>query len=497
MADQPISWWLRFRQEAYEFRKKRRDDKAARERAKKNEKKHEQKRGKDERRTKRQRFREGMRNHGSLAAAIALIVFSTAVAIPAQVAWFGEFMSMARSMAAAGMIEGAAWFAAILYADSLRRQRPSRIARLATLVLALVAATINFQHGVETNFTTGVVYALSSLLGVGTWEMYMHSRRQIAAGLSPEERRVWLRRRFRYWKVMREMADIRATFGLAVTREQAWQWAYLRKEGQPTVPVATSDPIIQQLLAGGQPAQAPTPAPVPGGTERDNGGTDAGLDHEHDADPVETTPGGVAVEEPPEVMELAVDWSKVRDIGDLFNTLPEESRSTGTDAERDRDNPSGTERDEPGTTAGTDRDNHGRDHRDNAAGQAVTSDVPPAEESTGTNRDSTSGRQSRSESRSKSRPDEASAPVESRGGTTGGEDTGTSLRDDTGTYNKKQLLIYRYWQLRDEDADPLETNFTAEGRAFGADRKYVKRIFEECAAGKHPAPDERLDRKEP
>jgi hypothetical protein len=145
------------------------------------------------------------------------------------------------------LIEGVCWLCAFLYAESVA-QTPVRLYRLTTFLFAGVAAAINYAHGSTTDPKVGVVYAIASLMGVGAFELYMHRTRHVATGMNLDEIRLWALRWRRHPRVMREVGRIRATHGLAVTRETAWRMAYLRKRGNPTIPVAISSPLIDRIM---------------------------------------------------------------------------------------------------------------------------------------------------------------------------------------------------------------------------------------------------------
>ncbi|MBA8827874.1 hypothetical protein FHX42_005281 [Saccharopolyspora lacisalsi] len=218
---------------------------------------------------------------------------------------------------------------------------------------------------------------------------------------------------------------------------------------------------------------------------------------------------------------------------------------------RDRDTTNRDHRDSTGTPGPGHRDTPRDSHRDNTPGHPATSENTPGHDATGTRRDTntpnrdttgttpvdtghrdTPHRDHRDMSRPGSRSDrdnqtgtgttgtgtspgsnrDRDTPIGTGTGTAPGhpdesrsaspgvdrdrDTTGTPDRDtDTDTtrvhqdtITKKQLLIMRYYELRDAGTDPMQANFTAEGREFGADRGYVRRVFAECSNGKHTDP---------
>jgi hypothetical protein len=239
----------------------------------------------------------------ALIATVVTVVLSIATAVPSQLQWFldrlagGGWTSTEAPVAvlATLLIEGLCWLGAFLYADSIA-STPVRLYRVTTLAFASIAAGINFAHGRETDWKVGVVYALASLMGVGAFELYMHRRRHSTSGMSIDEIRLWALRWRKHPKVMRECGRIVATFGVAVPREVAWRLAYVRKVGNPTVPIAITDALVKRI-EGLRPAE---------------------LEHLDRAEPAASgTPrGGVAVDSA-EVVEVPVDWSRAGTFEEL------------------------------------------------------------------------------------------------------------------------------------------------------------------------------------
>lgn len=180
----------------------------------------------------------------SLAATLVIIALSLATAIPAQVKWF---ISAPRSLGPLGftlalLIELLCWLGAFLYADAVDDNKVglARLYRGMTWVFAAVAATINFAHGMETNFFVGVGYAMASLMGVGAFEVYMHRTRHRKSGLTAAEIRVLALRRWHFRAVVKEQYKLRAVFGVGVPDETLWRIAYLKVQGNPVLPVPIS-----------------------------------------------------------------------------------------------------------------------------------------------------------------------------------------------------------------------------------------------------------------
>ncbi|MGW4488390.1 hypothetical protein ACWEOE_31665 [Amycolatopsis sp. NPDC004368] len=240
----------------------------------------------------------------ALIATVVTVVLSITTAVPSQLQWFldrlagGDWSNAEAPVAvlATLLIEGLCWLGAFLYADSIATA-PVRLYRVTTLVFASIAAGINFAHGRETDWKVGVVYALASLMGVGAFELYMHSRRHSASGMPLEEIRLWALRWRKHPRVMRECGRIVATFGTAVPREVAWRLAYVRKVGNPTVPIALTDALVKRL----------------------GGLRSAELDHLDRAEPASSgvPRGGVAVDAA-EVVEVPIDWSRAGTFEELL-----------------------------------------------------------------------------------------------------------------------------------------------------------------------------------
>jgi hypothetical protein len=209
----------------------------------------------DARRTSRRELLSGLARRRALAATVTAIILSVAVAVPAQMQWFlhqltgGQwtFPEALVAIVATLLIEGLCWLGAFLYADSVNGT-PVRLYRTVTFVFAALAAAINYAHGSSTDVKVGVVYALASLMGVGAWELYMHRTSHVKSGMTADEIKLWALRWRRHFKVMRECGRIRATFGTAVPLETAWQMAYVRRHGNPTIPVAVTDDVLGRIF---------------------------------------------------------------------------------------------------------------------------------------------------------------------------------------------------------------------------------------------------------
>lgn len=286
---------------------------------------------------------EPRRETRTLIATVAAIVVSVAVALPAQSLWFldklvgrgqtghlnlGFDPQTLIAFAAPVLVEGLTWLCAILYADSVDRKAPQRIYRLTTFAFSCLAAGINFSHGSTINPAVGIVFGLASLMGVGAWELYMMRSRQISSGMSGEEIRLWALRWRKHPLVMWEASSIRATFGLAVPREVAWRMAYVRKSGNPTVPVALTDEVLQRLFV-------PTVEAANPELDADESSASAPSDASADTpvpEPGTGTQGGSVATA--EVIELPVGWDTMSSADDVIEQFwPEVKAEVEAEAE--------------------------------------------------------------------------------------------------------------------------------------------------------------------
>jgi len=280
------TFWQRWQLGRMAVRKKKRDDR-------------------DERRTKRRDQRRTDREHRpgdrpSLIITIVAIALSLGTAVPSQIDWFLDVLAHGqwshvnapRAIVAAVLVEVLCWLCAILYARSVH-STPVRIYRLGTFLFAAVAAAINYDHGHDIDPIVGLVFALSSLMGVGAFELYMHRARHAASGMSLAEIRLWALRWRRHPLVMRAAAGFRAVHGPQLSRETAWKLAWVARHGAPKVPVPMTDPLVLRLLApGSKDGIAAEPAASEPGS------------------------GGVAVAER-DVLKLPVGWGELASAGDI------------------------------------------------------------------------------------------------------------------------------------------------------------------------------------
>jgi hypothetical protein len=253
----------------------------------------------------------------SLVTTIVIIALSLSTAIPAQIEWFLAQKLGFLGVTLALLIEGLCWLGAFLYADAIDEDSPglARLYRGLTWTFAMVAATINFTHGLSIHFAVGVGFAAASLMGVGAYEVYMHRTRHRKSGLSAAEIRLLALRRIKFRKVVNEQAKLRATYGLGIPDEVLWRMAYLRVVGNPTVPVAISGLFVRTT----EPAAKTSGQNIAAETE-----VELTPEPSSRGELAEQEPGSVLTLDPEEpanvdpTVEVPVDWTDLGTAGDLI-----------------------------------------------------------------------------------------------------------------------------------------------------------------------------------
>jgi hypothetical protein len=353
----------------------------------------------------------------TVAATIAAIVVSSAVALPAQALWFLDKLVGRRqdgrlaiglnpqtlmAFSSPVLVEGMAWYCAHLYAESVQRGAPQRLYRAGTLAFSCFAASINYSHGAVTNTAMGLVFALASLMGVGAWELYMLRSRHIATGMTGEEIKLWALRWRKHPRVMREASRIRATFGLAVPREVAWRMAYVRKSGNPTVPVALTDEVLSRLFVSTvEPTPEPEATAVESSAEEGSEASASTLE----AEPGSGTPGGgVATAE---VLELPVGWDTMASADELIERFWPEVKVEVDDRNSSAEDTSGSATEFRSSSA----ESSARKPQRVKAEQRPTSKVPVGKRNSDRNRNSVSRVQFRPTDAELSGSDDAKARI--------------------------------------------------------------------------------------
>jgi hypothetical protein len=101
--------------------------------------------------------------------------------------------------------------------------------RLMTFFFSGIAASLNYAHGAQTSQIIGEVFALSSLVGVVVWEMYVHSQRPAHSKRTAADRKRALQRRLSYPLIYRRAVRMARAAGMDI--EQAWPMAWREVHG--------------------------------------------------------------------------------------------------------------------------------------------------------------------------------------------------------------------------------------------------------------------------
>lgn len=108
--------------------------------------------------------------------AISFYALCAAVALPVQISAFWN-PNKPWMAGAPVLLEIAALVVAFGTAAAVANQRPHWHFRLITWVLAFIAASVNFGHGItEFDLATAIGTALASIFGPGVWDLHEHGR---------------------------------------------------------------------------------------------------------------------------------------------------------------------------------------------------------------------------------------------------------------------------------------------------------------------------------
>lgn len=258
----------------------------------------------------------------SLVTTVVIIVLSLSTAIPAQIEWFTLQKLGFLGVTLALLIELLCWLGAFLYADAVDEDKAglARLYRALTWVFAVIAASINFAHGLSIHFAIGIGYAMASLMGVGAFEVYMHRTRHRKSGLSAAEIRLIALRRWTFPKIVKEQARLRATFGLGVADEVLWRMAYQRILGNPTIPVPISELFIREFGYGIE-----HEAKMSGQNDAVETVVELTPEPSSRGELVDQEPGSVLTLDPEQpanaepTVEVPVDWTDLGTAGDLIS----------------------------------------------------------------------------------------------------------------------------------------------------------------------------------
>lgn len=127
-------------------------------------------------------------------------------------------------------IEGATWAMAWLRKWAVENDKPAKLYSVMTWTFASIAAALNAWHHADKP-ELAVVFAASSLFGVGVFEIYLHSQMHRVGGRSAEEIRIALLRRIKHPRVVRRAAWLRTATIPPLSEADAWERAWRQVHG--------------------------------------------------------------------------------------------------------------------------------------------------------------------------------------------------------------------------------------------------------------------------
>ncbi|GHI98136.1 hypothetical protein TPA0906_00020 [Streptomyces olivaceus] len=127
-------------------------------------------------------------------------------------------------------IEGATWAMARLRKWAVENDKPATLYSVMTWTFAIMAAALNAWHHAD-DPELAVIFAASSLFGVGVFELYLHSQMHRVGGRSAEEIRIALLRRIKHPRVMRRAAWLRTATMPPLSEAEAWDRAWRQVHG--------------------------------------------------------------------------------------------------------------------------------------------------------------------------------------------------------------------------------------------------------------------------
>lgn len=161
----------------------------------------------------------------------------TVVAASVAVAWPGQYAAVTGlgmvwflALLVPLFIEGATWSMAWMTKWAIENRKPTSLYRAMTWAFAVIAAGLNASHHISQP-ELAVTMALSSLVGVIVWEVYMHSQHHKAEGRSGEEIKLALQRRVKHRKVARQAAWLRTATVPPLQESEAWERAWRQVHG--------------------------------------------------------------------------------------------------------------------------------------------------------------------------------------------------------------------------------------------------------------------------
>jgi hypothetical protein len=162
---------------------------------------------------------------------MTVVVASIAVAWPGQFeAVTGLGMPWFLALLVPLFIEGATWSMAWMTKWAVENKKPTALYRTMTWTFAVIAAGLNASHHIGKP-DLAVTMALSSMVGVVVWEVYMTSQHHKVGGRSGEEIKLALQRRIKHRKVFRRAQWLRTATVPPLPEAEAWDRAWRQVHG--------------------------------------------------------------------------------------------------------------------------------------------------------------------------------------------------------------------------------------------------------------------------
>ncbi|GHB75861.1 hypothetical protein GCM10010331_74630 [Streptomyces xanthochromogenes] len=127
-------------------------------------------------------------------------------------------------------VEGATWAMSWLRKWAVENDKPAKLYAVMQWTFATIAAALNAWHHADKP-ELAVVFAASSLFGVGVFEVYLHSQMHRVGGRSAEEIRIALLRRIKHPRVVRRAAWLRTATMPPLSEAEAWDRAWRQVHG--------------------------------------------------------------------------------------------------------------------------------------------------------------------------------------------------------------------------------------------------------------------------
>lgn len=172
-------------------------------------------------------------------AVVPVLVGGVAMGAPILIGWNGQLQA-ARTVLHLGRLawvypvalEGGAWWLAYLMHRAITSRRPTGRLRSSMWLLAGLAAGMNFWHGTTAYGPIGGAgLALSSLLGIGLWELTAGHLRHTTSDTSAGQARLVVVRWLRFPRLAWAAWSITIAGGADADREMAWRAAWITRFG--------------------------------------------------------------------------------------------------------------------------------------------------------------------------------------------------------------------------------------------------------------------------